>query len=327
MNPALTHIRETILSLESSIHETIIGQDMLVRNVLISLFAGGHILLEGVPGLGKTLTMKTLAETLDFAFKRISFTPDLLPMDLIGTEVYDAKHGTFSKRKGPIFTHILLADEINRTPPKVQSALLEAMEEHQVTIGDETMKLDEPFFVIATQNPLEHEGTYPLPEAELDRFMMKIIITYPDIESEKQILATMTKSKEVTKKPQIEIGDFCEMRDYIREHVLVSDVLIEYVSNILDATRKHSHPATNLPTYQPTKVLSYGASTRAGIALIRTAQVLALLEGRDYILPEDVKTLAHDILRHRIGLSYESQKQNKSTDDIISAILDEVKVP
>ena len=319
VNPALTHIRETILSLESSIHETIIGQNTLVRNVLISLFAGGHILLEWVPGLGKTLTMKTLAETLDFAFKRISFTPDLLPMDLIGTEVYDAKHGTFSKRKWPIFTHILLADEINRTPPKVQSALLEAMEEHQVTIGDETMKLEEPFFVIATQNPLEHEWTYPLPEAELDRFMMKIIITYPDIESEKQILATMTKSKEVTKKPQIEIGDFCEMRDYIREHVLVSDVLIEYVSNILDTTRQYTRTENN--------PLSYGASTRAGIALIRTAQVLALLEGRDYILPEDIKTLAHDILRHRIGLSYESERQNKSTDDIISAILDEVKVP
>ena len=319
MNPALTHIRETILSLESSIHETIIGQNTLVRNVLISLFAGGHILLEWVPGLGKTLTMKTLAETLDFAFKRISFTPDLLPMDLIGTEVYDTKHGIFSKRKWPIFTHILLADEINRTPPKVQSALLEAMEEHQVTIGDETMKLEEPFFVIATQNPLEHEWTYPLPEAQLDRFMMKIIITYPDIENEKQILATMTKSKEVTKKPQIEIGDFCEMRDYIREHVLVSDVLIEYVSNILDTTRQYTRTENNL--------LSYGASTRAGIALIRTAQVLALLEGRNYILPEDIKTLAHDILRHRIGLSYESLRQNKSTDDIINAILDEVKVP
>lgn len=319
MNPALIHIRETILSLESSIHETIIGQNTLVRNVLISLFAGWHILLEWVPGLGKTLTMKTLAETLDFEFKRISFTPDLLPMDLIGTEVYDAKHGTFSKRKWPIFTHILLADEINRTPPKVQSALLEAMEEHQVTIGDETMKLDEPFFVIATQNPLEHEWTYPLPEAQLDRFMMKIIITYPDIESEKQILATMTKPKEAAKKPQIEIGDFCEMRDYIREHVLVSDVLIEYVSNILDTTRQYTRAKNNL--------LSYGASTRAGIALIRTAQVFALLEGRDYILPEDIKILAHDILRHRIGLSYESQKQNKSTDDIISAILDEVKVP
>lgn len=319
MNPALTHIRETILSLESSIHETIIGQDTLVRNVLISLFAGGHILLEWVPGLGKTLTMKTLAETLNFEFKRISFTPDLLPMDLIGTEVYDTKHGTFSKRKWPIFTHILLADEINRTPPKVQSALLEAMEEHQVTIGDETMKLEEPFFVIATQNPLEHEGTYPLPEAQLDRFMMKIIITYPDMESEKKILATIAKSTKATKKPQIEIGDFCEMRDYIREHVLVSDVLIEYVSSILDATRQYTRRENNL--------LSYGASTRAGIALIRTAQVLALLEGRDYILPEDIKILAHDILRHRIGLSYESQRQYKSTDDIISAILDEVKVP
>ena len=335
-NPALTHIRETIIALENAIHETIIGQDLLVRRVLIALFAWGHVLLEWVPGLGKTLTMKTLANVLAFDFKRISFTPDLLPMDLIGTEIYDAQKWVFSKRKGPIFTHILLADEINRTPPKVQSALLEAMEEHQVTIGDETMTLDEPFFVIATENPLEHEGTYPLPEAELDRFMMQLIMTYPSIEDERAILSSLTKKWEKKSAPKIAIGDFREMREYIREHITVSDILIEYVSDILDATRRNA-PSLNPPTLQPSNpptlqtskipLLSYGASTRAGLALIRAGQVLALLEDRDYVSPDDIKSLTPDILRHRIGLSYEWQRQNKSTDDIISAILEEVRVP
>lgn len=325
MNPALTHIRETILSLEKTIHETIIGQDILVRRVLIALFAGGHVLLEWVPGLGKTLTMKTLADVLEFDFKRISFTPDLLPMDLIGTEIYDQKKWAFSKRKGPIFTHILLADEINRTPPKVQSALLEAMGEHQVTIGDETMKLEDPFFVIATENPLEHEGTYPLPEAQLDRFMMKLIMTYPSQTDERTILSTLTRKSEKKSAPKIDIGDFREMCDYIREHITISDILITYVADILAATRPQpTLQHSNTPTLS---YLSYGASTRAGLALIQAAQVLALLEWRDYVSPDDVKSLAHDILRHRIGLSYEWQRQNKNTDDIISVILEEVRVP
>ncbi len=339
-NPALTHIRETIIALENAIHETIIGQDLLVRRVLIALFAWGHVLLEWVPGLGKTLTMKTLSDVLAFDFKRISFTPDLLPMDLIGTEIYDAQKWVFSKRKGPIFTHILLADEINRTPPKVQSALLEAMEEHQVTIGDETMKLDEPFFVIATENPLEHEGTYPLPEAQLDRFMMQLIMTYPSIEDERAILSSLTKKWEEKSTPKIAIGDFREMREYIREHITVSATLIEYVTDILTATRPRSSPShqpSDIPTFQHSNLLkfqdsnipllSYWASTRAGLALIRAGQVLALLEDRDYVSPDDIKSLAPDILRHRIGLSYEWQRQNKSTDDIISAILEEVRVP
>ncbi len=269
-------------------------------------------------------------------------------MDLIGTEIYDAQKWVFSKRKGPIFTHILLADEINRTPPKVQSALLEAMEEHQVTIGDETMKLDEPFFVIATENPLEHEGTYPLPEAELDRFMMQLIMTYPSIEDERAILSSLTKIWEKKSTPKIAIGDFREMREYIREHITVSATLIEYVTDILTATRPRSSQSLqhfNTPTLQPSNtpilqhsnppslqpsnipLLSYWASTRAGLALIRAAQVLALLEDRDYVSPDDIKSLAPDILRHRIGLSYEWQRQNKSTDDIISAILEEVRVP
>ena len=364
MNPALTHIREILTHIEDEIRWTIIGQDHLIRRIIIALFAWGHVLIEWVPGLGKTLTIKTLAHVLGYQFKRISFTPDLLPSDLTGTEIYRADTGKFELRKWPIFTEILLADEINRTPPKVQSALLEAMEEGHVTIGDTTLPLSPSFFVLATENPIEHEWTYPLPEAELDRFLMKITLTYPNPEDEKRIWQQdwAISAKKRTKDEIPTSIDLIEIREYIAKSIRVDEKIYDYVSDILELTRsrhregkgesewneERGHPgvwsdpenqqwrqnnnrnpslAHNAKTEKSlTSLISYWASTRAGLALIRTARVLALLEGRDYVLPEDIKSLAHEVLRHRILLSYEARNTWRDTENIITEILESVRV-
>ncbi|GAB0174485.1 MAG: MoxR family ATPase [Candidatus Altimarinota bacterium] len=318
MNTHLQSLREILLSLESEIGQTIVGQKSLIRKIIIALFSGGHILLEGVPGLGKTKTVKTLAEVLGFEFKRISFTPDLLPSDLTGVEIYRPQTGRFEIRKGPIFTNILLADEINRTPPKVQSALLEAMEESQVTIGLETFSLPDPFFVIATENPLDHEGTYPLPEAELDRFFMKILLDYPTQSDEIEILSKTSKNQNEKKgsrhQSPIKPEELFEMRNFIVDAIHIDHHIYEYIGDILTATRAKNDN------------ISYGASTRAGLALRDGSRICALLDGRDYVTPDDIKYISYDVLRHRIGRSYESIADNIAPDEIIREILESVKI-
>jgi MoxR-like ATPase len=326
MNPALTHIHDTLAVIKSEIQEDIIGQDAMIDRLIMTFFAGGHALLEWVPGLGKTKTIRTFARVLGLDTGRVSFTPDLLPSDLTGNEIYRATKGTFEIRKWPIFTNILLADEINRTPPKVQSALLEAMEEKKVTIWDKTLDLPSPFVVFATQNPLEHEGTYPLPEAQLDRFLMKIVLTYPSPEDEKRIFeqecngTTNSTKTSKTKTEKRGTEDLIEMIDYIAKSVRVDEKIYEYISDIISATRK-------LVTIPTTPVLSYGASTRAGLALIKAGRVRAVMAGRDYMLPEDVKSLAHEILDHRIWLSYESASEWITTYSVTEKILDSVRIP
>lgn len=319
MNTHLLSLREILLSLETRVGETIIWQKNLVRKIIIALFAWGHVLLEWVPGLGKTKTVKTLAEVLGFEFKRISFTPDLLPSDLTWVEIYRPQTGRFEIRKWPIFTNILLADEINRTPPKVQSALLEAMEESQVTIWLETFTLPAPFFVIATENPLDHEGTYPLPEAELDRFFMKILLDYPSVSDEIEILSKKPKNISEKKWNQSQTAmtpqELFEMRDFIVDTIHIDQHIYEYIWNILALSRVKNENT------------SYWASTRGWLALRDGARVCALLDGRDYVTPDDIKYIAFDVLRHRIGRSYESIANNISTDDIIRELLENVKIP
>ncbi len=346
MNPHLSSTRDIILSLESSMNSVIIWQNDLIRKLITSLFAWGHVLIEWVPWLGKTKTVKTLAHVLGYDFKRISFTPDLLPSDLSGSEIFRPQLGKFEVRKWPIFTHILLADEINRTPPKVQSALLEAMEEGQVTIGEKSLPLPSPFFVIATENPLEHEGTYPLPEAQLDRFLMKILLDYPAPLDEKKIFSE-SKNNEVSLQDNssIKTEEFLEIQKYIETNIRVDEKIYDYISDILEATRSRkiwsnevyntssdsrlrgNEESIKLSRSNLKSYIAYWASTRAWLALIRCARVWALLEGRDFVLPEDIKSLAHEILRHRIGLSYEAISEGITTDFIIHEILETVRVP
>ena len=341
MNPALTHIHDTLTQIKTDIQKDIIGQDTMIEKLIITFFAGGHALLEWVPGLGKTRTIRTFARVLGLDTGRISFTPDLLPSDLTGNEIYRAKEGKFEIRKWPIFTHILLADEINRTPPKVQSALLEAMEEKRVTIGNITLDLPSPFVVFATQNPLEHEGTYPLPEAQLDRFLMKIVLGYPHATDEKRIFLEGCSpiwdivNKVTPEKRKTE--DLIEMIDYITRSVRVDEKIYDYVSDIVSATRRLALPISATPgkennhgltfgdIYAP--ILSHWASTRAGLSLIRAGRVRAVMAGRDYMLPEDVASLAHDVLDHRVGLSYESMSNWVTQYSVIEQILDSVRVP
>lgn len=318
MNNHLQSLREILFGIESQIGETIIGQKDLIRKVIIALFSSGHVLLEWVPGLWKTKTVKTLADILWFEFKRISFTPDLLPSDLTWVEIYRPQTGRFEIRKWPIFTNILLADEINRTPPKVQSALLEGMEESQVTIGNETFTLPKPFFVIATENPLEQEGTYPLPEAELDRFFMKLILDYPKKEDEIKILSQWKNSVESSQRKntnRLSPEELFEMREFIVKNIHIDEKIYEYIAGILEATRRKNDS------------LAYGASTRAWLALRDGARICALLDGRDYVTPDDIKYIALDVLRHRIGRSYEALAQRISPDTIIGEILESVKIP
>ena len=298
----------------------LVGQEALVSDILTAFVADGHVLLEGVPGLAKTLAIKTVAEILGLDFKRIQFTPDLLPADVTGTLIYEQNKGSFSVRKGPVFANVILADEINRAPAKVQSAMLEAMEERQVTIGEETYKLPSPFFVLATQNPVEQEGTYNLPEAELDRFLMKLVVNYPTAENEKLIVKTAGKAPAVPVNTIVGPADITAMRQ-AAEKITCDEKIVDYIVNILAVTR----PAGGTGTLE--KYINFGASPRAGIAMLQCAKVHALFAGRDFVLPEDVKAVAMNVLRHRLVLSYEAAADNITADEIIKRILDFIPVP
>ena len=301
----------------------LVGQEYLIDGILTAFVAGGHVLLEGVPGLAKTLAVKTFAELSGLDFKRIQFTPDLLPADVSGTLIYEQSKGTFSVRKGPVFTNVVLADEINRAPAKVQSAMLEAMEEKQVTIGEETYKLPEPFFVLATQNPIEQEGTYNLPEAELDRFLLKLNVGYPTAEEEIQIVKTQGAASKVPVSQVITAKDLLRFRE-LNAEIVCDDKIVEYIVQIISVTRPNLKKKTE---HDITRYITFGASPRAGIALLQCAKATALLAGRSFVLPEDVKKVAPMVLRHRIVLSYEAAADSINADEIIARILDFISIP
>ena len=328
-----TKYLDLINKCKSECAKRLVGQEALINDILTAFVADGHVLLEGVPGLAKTLAIKTVAQILGLDFKRIQFTPDLLPADVTGTLIYEQNKGTFSVRKGPVFANVILADEINRAPAKVQSAMLEAMEERQVTIGEETYRLPSPFFVLATQNPVEQEGTYNLPEAELDRFLMKLVVNYPTAENEKLIVKTAGKASTVPVNTIIGAADILAMRQ-AAERITCDEKIIDYIVNILTVTRpdagageKASHKSDAAHKSDITRYITFGASPRAGIAMLQCAKVQALFAGRDFVLPEDVKGVALNVLRHRLVLSYEAAADNVSSDDIISRILDFIPVP
>ena len=302
--------------------KTIVGQKHLVDSLLISLLSNGHILLEGVPGLAKTLAIKTLASLIDAKYSRIQFTPDLLPADVIGTMVYSQAKEQFQIKKGPVFANFVLADEINRAPAKVQSALLEAMQERQVTIGEKTFKLDDPFLVMATQNPIEQEGTYPLPEAQVDRFMLKVVIGYPKKEEEKESIRRNIDNLFEEVRPVLTPADIIDARNIVRK-VYIDEKIERYIVDIVFATRFPED--YNLKELK--SMISFGASPRASINLALAARAYAFLKMRGYVIPEDVRAVCHDVLRHRIGLSYEAEANNMTAEDIISEILNRVEVP
>lgn len=311
-----------IEELVAEIRKVIVGQDYLIERLLIGLFANGHILIEGVPGLAKTLSVKTLAQAIDTKFQRIQFTPDLLPADLIGTLVYNPKEGTFTTKKGPLFANIILADEINRAPSKVQSALLEAMQERQVTIGETTFRLEEPFLVLATQNPIEQEGTYPLPEAQVDRFMLKLRITYPNRKEEREIVDRMSSGKVLETKRVIEAKKILSLRETLHS-IYIDEKIKEYILDLVIATR---HPENyKLESLKP--LIAYGASPRASIMLTVAAKAHAFLIGRGYVTPEDVKEMGLDVLRHRVLTTYEAEAEEITSEDIIGKIFDQIEVP
>ena len=302
--------------------QTIVGQKHLVESLLIALLSNGHVLLEGVPGLAKTLAIKTLSQLIDAKYSRIQFTPDLLPADVTGTMVYSVKSEQFQVKRGPIFANFVLADEINRAPAKVQAALLEAMQERQVTIGDHTFPLDEPFLVMATQNPIEQEGTYPLPEAQVDRFLLKVVIGYPTREEEKLIIRQNLSNKKAKVQPLLRPEDIIDAQQVV-EKIYIDEKIERYIVDIVFATR---FPAgCGLPELQ--SIIAFGASPRASISLARAAKAYAFLRQRGYVIPEDVRAVCHDVMRHRIGLTYEAEANNISADEIISEILDKVVVP
>ncbi len=310
--------REAIARVIQELERVLIGQKDFVLKLLMALLMEGHILIEGVPGLAKTTAVRALSQVVKAGFKRIQFTPDLLPADLLGTQIYNPKTQEFTIKKGPIFSNIILADEINRAPAKVQSALLEVMQEKQVTLGEETFKLSSPFFVLATQNPLEQEGTYPLPEAQLDRFAFKIILTYPTAEEELKIMKRYARHDDTEIKPVIENSTLQRISERI-DAVTVDDKLEQYIIRLVHATRM---PEKYHKDYKG--FLKYGASPRAAIILHKAVRTLALIEGRDYVLPQDVKRMAPDVLRHRIGLAFEAQADGITTDDIIQGLLQRV---
>lgn len=308
--------------IREEIGKVIVGQTVLVDRLLNALLCNNHVLIEGVPGLAKTLTITTLAKTIQSSFQRIQFTPDLLPGDLIGTLIYNPKTGDFSTRKGPIFANIILADEINRAPAKVQSALLEAMQERQVSIGDESFPLDDPFMVLATQNPIEQEGTYPLPEAQIDRFMFKLQITYPSKTEEQQILRRMSGTAgEIEVNPVVTPADISRIRS-VAASIYMDEKIEEYILNLVSATREPRNFNLDIGD-----LIRYGASPRATIYLANGARANALLAGRGYVTPQDVKSICPDILRHRVIVTYEAEAEEKTSDDIIKQILDNVEVP
>ncbi len=305
----------------SEVEKVIVGQKEMIKSLIIGLLCKGHILLEGVPGLAKTLTVKTLADTIQAKFSRIQFTPDLLPADLTGTRIYNARTGTFSIYFGPIFANIILADEINRAPAKVQSALLEAMQEKQVTIGDKTFQLEEPFIVLATQNPIETEGTYPLPEAQVDRFLMKVIIDYPDKNEEIEIINRMTTGKEIKINTILKPKDIVEMREIVN-NIYVDEKIKHYVTDIVFATRKPEEYKLELK-----HIIDFGCSPRASINLILAAKANAFLNGYGYVSPDDIKEVIYNVLRHRLILSYEAEAEEIKSEDVIKQIINKIKVP
>ncbi len=322
LNERIKQESEFVDLITMEIQKVIVGQKSLVESLLIGLLSDGHILLEGVPGLAKTLAITTLSQTIDAKFSRIQFTPDLLPADLLGTMIYSPRKEEFVVKKGPVFANLVLADEINRSPAKVQSALLEAMQEKQVTIGEETYKLERPFLVLATQNPLEQEGTYPLPEAQVDRFMMKVIVTYPSREEEKLIVRENLASVFPQAMKVLKPADIMKAREVVKE-VYIDEKIENYILDIVFATRNPEQ--AGLAQFVP--LIQYGGSPRASINLARAAKAYAFIKRRGYVVPEDIRAVCHDVLRHRIGLTYEAEAENISTENIISEILNNVEVP
>ena len=311
-----------VTNLVHGMDQVIVGQKHLVDSLLISLLSDGHILLEGVPGLAKTLAIKTLSQLIDSEYSRIQFTPDLLPADVIGTQIYSQKDEKFLVKKGPVFANFVLADEINRAPAKVQSALLEAMQEHQVTIGSETFTLPNPFLVMATQNPIEQEGTYPLPEAQVDRFMLKVVIDYPTLEEEKQIIRENIQGSLPTVRPVCSSQEIIDARQVVRQ-VYIDEKIEQYIADIVFATRYPDR--YGLATLKD--LITFGGSPRASINLAKASRAYAFIKRRGYVVPEDVRAVAHDVLRHRIGLSYEAEASNVTSEEIVSQIINKVEVP
>lgn len=312
-----------IKDLKEGIGQVIVGQNDLIDKILISVISNGHILLEGVPGLAKTLTINTVANLISAEFKRIQFTPDMLPADLLGTLIYNQKTGDFMTKKGPIFSNIILADEINRAPSKVQSALLEAMQERQVTIGEETFKLDLPFLVLATQNPIEQEGTYPLPEAQVDRFMLKVLVDYPSIEEEKEILSRVAKTNlEKKQKPVVNAKKILEAQKLLND-IYIAPKILDYILNIVFATRSPEE----FKLGQLKDLISFGASPRASINLVLAAKAKAFIDGRGYVIPEDIRYIGKDVLRHRMLLSYEAEAEEVTSEELIDQLFKEIPVP
>ena len=310
-----------VTNIKIGMGQVIVGQTHLVDSLLVCLLSNGHVLLEGVPGLAKTLAIKTLAGIVDGSFKRIQFTPDLLPADVVGTMVYSQKTEEFMVKKGPVFANFVLADEINRAPAKVQSALLEAMQERQVTIGNDTFRLPEPFLVLATQNPIEQEGTYQLPEAQVDRFMLKVVIDYPTISEERQVVDNHIKGKSQEVKAMIGLNDIVEAREVVKQ-IYISEEIENYITDIVFATRYPDR--YNLGDMKQN--ISFGASPRASINLALAARAYAFLKHRGYVIPDDVRAMAHDVLRHRLGLTYEAEANAITADDIVTRILENVKI-
>ena len=322
LNERIERQSSFVTNLTAGMDQIIVGQKHLVESLLIGLLSDGHVLLEGVPGLAKTLAIKTLASLIDAQYSRVQFTPDLLPADVIGTMVYSQKDETFQVKKGPVFANFVLADEINRAPAKVQSALLEAMQERQVSIGTETFPLPEPFLVLATQNPIEQEGTYPLPEAQVDRFMLKVVIDYPKIEEEKMIIRQNINGDKFNVKPILKAQEIIEARKVVRQ-VYLDEKIERYIVDIVFATR---YPE-KYDLKELKDMIGFGGSPRASINLALAARTYAFIKRRGYVIPEDVRAVAHDVLRHRIGLTYEAEASNLTSDEIISKILNKVEVP
>jgi MoxR-like ATPase len=322
LNALIEQHSNFVTNLTSGMDRVIVGQKHLVESLLIGLLSDGHILLEGVPGLAKTLAIKTLSTLIDGKFSRIQFTPDLLPADVVGTMIYSQKEETFQVKRGPVFANFVLADEINRAPAKVQSALLESMQEHQVTIGDHTFSLPEPFLVMATQNPVEQEGTYPLPEAQMDRFMLKVVIGYPTIEEEKRIMRENLAGSLPKVSPVSSADEIIKARDIVRQ-VYIDEKIEQYIADMVFATRyPDQYGLADLKA-----MITFGASPRASINLAKAARAYAFIKRRGYVIPEDVRAVAHDVLRHRIGLSYEAEANNITSEEIVSRIINKVEVP
>jgi MoxR-like ATPase len=322
INRKARELRARLDPLYREIERVIVGQRIMIDRLLIGLMTGGHILLEGVPGLAKTLAVRTLARGLRLSFSRIQFTPDLLPADVIGTQIYNPRTGEFSIKKGPVFANLVLADEINRAPAKVQSALLEAMQEKQVTIGDNSYPLESPFLVMATQNPIEQEGTYPLPEAQVDRFMLKLKLTYPSKDEELAILNRMSVVEpKLAIEPVLDPGYLFALRDALDE-IYIDDKIKRYIVDLVHATRKPGDYGLDIASY-----IQYGASPRATIFLARAAKAMAFLDGRGYVTPQDVKSIGHDVLRHRVSVTYEAEAEDISSEALLQRIFDSLKVP